>query len=122
GRMKMLWQANSTRSDVARSDGTRPDGTQSDAARADATPSRATQPLPAQADVPPREPGGAGWKQRPEGGGRFAIWLIRSIALRLGRAPARLLLYPITLYFLLVRGPERRASRAYLARVLGRPV
>lgn len=61
------------------------------------------------------------WKQRPEGGGRFALWLIRTIALRLGRAPGRALLVPITLYFLLVRGPERRASRAYLARVLGRP-
>lgn len=61
------------------------------------------------------------WKQRPEGGGRFALWLIRSIALSCGRPVGRVLLYPITLYFLLVRGPERRASRAYLARVLGRP-
>jgi predicted LPLAT superfamily acyltransferase len=62
----------------------------------------------------------AHWKQRPEGGGRFAIWLIRSIARYGGRAVARLCLYPITAYFLLVRGPERRASREYLARVLGR--
>ena len=61
------------------------------------------------------------WKQRPEGGGRFALWLIRSIALYGGRGLGRLLLYPITLYFLLRRGPERRASRAYLDRVLGRP-
>lgn len=60
------------------------------------------------------------WNQRPEGGGRFAVWLIRGIALRFGRGVARLLLYPITAYFLLVRGPERRASRDYLARVLGR--
>ena len=58
------------------------------------------------------------WKQRPEGGGYFAIWLIRTIARRGGRALARALLYPITLYFLLMRGPERRASRQYLARVL----
>lgn len=63
----------------------------------------------------------ADWTRRPEGGGRFAIWLLRGVALRIGRAPARLLLYPITLYFLLRRGPERRAARAYLARVLGRP-
>ncbi|KGM54921.1 acyltransferase [Lysobacter arseniciresistens ZS79] len=63
----------------------------------------------------------ADWKQRPEGGGWFAIWLIRSIARYGGRAVARLLLYPITLYFLLVRGPERAASRDYLRRVLGRP-
>ena len=54
------------------------------------------------------------WKQRPEGGGRFAIWLIRSIARHCGRRVARLLLGPITLYFLVVRGPERRASIAYL--------
>ena len=61
------------------------------------------------------------WKQRPEGGGLFAIWLIRSFALHVGRLPSRLLLFPITLYFLLVRGPERRASRAFLSRVFGRP-
>ena len=63
----------------------------------------------------------ADWKQRPEGGGWFAIWLIRNIARYGGRAVARVLLYPITLYFLLVRGPERKASRDYLRRVLGRP-
>ncbi|MGH8078513.1 MAG: acyltransferase, partial [Lysobacter sp.] len=63
----------------------------------------------------------ADWKQRPEGGGWFALWLIRSIARYGGRAVARLLLYPITLYFLIVRGPERRASLDYLARVLPRP-
>lgn len=62
----------------------------------------------------------AQWKQRPEGGGRFALWLIRTIARRGGRGIARACLYPITLYFLIVRGPERRASRAYLARVLER--
>ncbi|GAB3382258.1 LpxL/LpxP family acyltransferase [Lysobacter fragariae] len=61
------------------------------------------------------------WKQRPEGGGFFAIWLIRTIARRGGRLVARLLLWPITGYFLLLRGPERRASLAYLARVLPRP-
>ncbi|MBV6815727.1 acyltransferase [Xanthomonas campestris pv. passiflorae] len=61
------------------------------------------------------------WKQRPEGGGRFALWLIRGIARHAGRAVGRALLYPITVYFLLVRGPERAASRAYLGRVLGRP-
>ena len=61
----------------------------------------------------------ANWKQRPEGGGRFAIWLIRGIARHGGRSVARACLYPITLYFLLVRGPERRASRTYLTRVLG---
>ena len=61
------------------------------------------------------------WKKRPEGGSRLAIWLIRAIARRGGRLLARGLLYPITLYFLLVRRPEREASRAYLARALARP-
>lgn len=58
----------------------------------------------------------ATWKQRPEGGGWFAIWLIRGIARYGGRTVARALLPPITLYFLLMRGPERRASRAWLQR------
>ena len=64
----------------------------------------------------------ANWKQRPEGGGRVALWMIRAVAQHGGRGICRVLLYPISLYFLLVRGPERRASRAYLARVFGRPV
>lgn len=70
-------------------------------------------------------PGGDGvhrdWKQRPEGGGRFAIGLINAIARRGGRSLSRSLLPLITLYFTLVRGPERRASIDYLTRVLGRP-
>lgn len=61
------------------------------------------------------------WQQR-EGGGWFAIWLIRTIALRLGRGVARVLLYPIAFYFFLRRAEERAASRTYLARVLHRPV
>ncbi|MFC3550689.1 acyltransferase [Lysobacter cavernae] len=63
----------------------------------------------------------ADWTQRPEGGSWFAIRLIRNIARHGGRALGRACLYPITAYFLCVRGPERRASRAYLARVLPRP-
>ncbi len=61
------------------------------------------------------------WKRRREGGGRFAIGLIRWIGSRFGRAPARLLLYPITAYFLLRRHGERRDSRAFLSRAFGRP-
>ena len=60
------------------------------------------------------------WKHRPEGGTRGSLALIVGIARHGGRGLARLCLYPITLYFLLVRGPERRASRAWLARVRGR--
>ncbi|RZA28216.1 MAG: acyltransferase [Lysobacteraceae bacterium] len=63
----------------------------------------------------------ADWKKRPEGGGRLAIWMIRAVACHGGRRLGRACLYPITLYFALVRGPERRASQSYLARVLGRP-
>jgi len=62
------------------------------------------------------------WQSRPEGGGRFALWLIRSIGLHGGRRFARLFLYPITLYFYLRRKPEREASRQYLERVLPQPV
>ena len=61
------------------------------------------------------------WMERPEGGGQFALSLFRTVALALGRAPARLALYPIALYFLLRRAPERRASQDYLSRALGRP-
>ncbi|MEP7185831.1 MAG: acyltransferase [Rhodanobacter sp.] len=61
------------------------------------------------------------WRSRPEGGGAFAMWLIRTIALRGGRRLARLCLYPITLYFYLRRAPERLASRQYLQRVFDRP-
>lgn len=62
------------------------------------------------------------WSERREGGGRFALWLILTIGLRLGRPVARALLYPITLYFFFRRGPERRASRQFLRRAFARPV
>ncbi|HKE47738.1 MAG TPA: acyltransferase [Rhodanobacteraceae bacterium] len=63
---------------------------------------------------------GEHWTARPEGGGRFAIWLIRAIGLKCGRGVARLLLYPITLYFFVRRGYERRVSYAFLERAFGR--
>jgi len=46
--------------------------------------------------------------------------ILVGVALGLGRRIARVVLLPITAYFMVRRGPERRASRAYLARVLGR--
>ena len=61
------------------------------------------------------------WSEHREGGGRFALWLIFNIGLRCGRTCARVLLYPITLYFFLRRGAERRASHVYLAQVFGKP-
>ncbi|WP_101927341.1 MULTISPECIES: acyltransferase [Luteimonas] len=61
------------------------------------------------------------WKHRREGGGRLALLLMIGVTRLCGRAVARALLYPVTLYFMLRRGDERRDSRAYLQRVLGRP-
>ncbi len=63
----------------------------------------------------------AHWSERREGGSRFAQRLLCAIGLRLGRPIARLFLYPITVYFFFRRGPERRHSRAFLSRALGRP-
>jgi predicted LPLAT superfamily acyltransferase len=61
------------------------------------------------------------WLDRPEGGGWFALWLIRFIGLHFGRSLSRLILYPVTLYFFFRRGPERRAAREYFRRIDGRP-
>lgn len=61
------------------------------------------------------------WKARREGGGRLALRMLLAVASALGRGPARALLYPITLYFMLRRGAERRDSRLYLTRMFGRP-
>ncbi|MGH8188089.1 MAG: acyltransferase, partial [Steroidobacteraceae bacterium] len=59
------------------------------------------------------------WLERPEAGTAFGYKLLNVFARRCGRSAARLVLYPITAYFLIRRGPERRASRAYLERVTG---
>lgn len=59
------------------------------------------------------------WIDRPEGGTMFGYKLISGFALACGRTAARIALYPITLYFLIRRGPERRASRDYLRRIGG---
>lgn len=61
------------------------------------------------------------WTARPEAGAALGLRLFRALARRGGRGVARLFLWPVTLYYLLVRGPERAASRAFLARVHGRP-
>jgi predicted LPLAT superfamily acyltransferase len=61
------------------------------------------------------------WTVRPEGGGRFAIWLLRAIGLHLGRHAARATLYPITLYFFFRRPFERRVSYEFLRRAFGQP-
>jgi predicted LPLAT superfamily acyltransferase len=61
-----------------------------------------------------------GWRAQSERGSPILVRLMLRIALGLGRTPARLLLYPITLYFLLTGRRARHASRRLLGRVYGR--
>ncbi len=61
-----------------------------------------------------------GWLAVAERGSVAGIRLIVWFATVLGRRPARLLLHPVALYFVLVHGSVRRYSRRYLERVHGR--
>lgn len=61
------------------------------------------------------------WLQQKERGSLILIRLIGWIALSLGRSFGRLLLYPISFYFVLFVPKARRASRDYLRRVLKAP-
>jgi len=60
------------------------------------------------------------WMQQTERSNMLALRVIVWVAQRLGRPVARLLLYPISWYFVLAVPKARRASIAYLRRVLGR--
>lgn len=60
------------------------------------------------------------WTDQGERGSRVLIRLIGWITLNLGRWAARLLLYPITAYFLVSAPEQRLASRGFLTRALGR--
>ena len=60
------------------------------------------------------------WIRQSERGSRSLIVLIGWITLNVGRWAARLLLYPITLYFVLTAREQRLASRQFLSRALGR--
>lgn len=60
------------------------------------------------------------WLGQQERGSLFLMRLITWIALNIGRPATRLLLVPISLYFLLFSGKARRASRLYLCRALER--
>ncbi len=60
------------------------------------------------------------WLDRPEAGSAFGYRLMATFARLCGRKAARLVLFPITVFFLLRRGPERRAARKYLELALGR--
>lgn len=60
------------------------------------------------------------WQTQQERGSPVLIRLISWMTLSFGRPIGRILLYPITLYFLLFSKKSRTASRLYLQRVLGR--
>jgi predicted LPLAT superfamily acyltransferase len=61
------------------------------------------------------------WTALPERGTPASLRLIAWIAVHIGRPAARLLLYPITLYFVISARAARRVSYDYLKRVRGRP-
>jgi predicted LPLAT superfamily acyltransferase len=60
------------------------------------------------------------WTQRPERSNLAILKVMVWISLHLGRPIGRVVLYGIALYFLFFAPSARRASRAYLARALGR--
>lgn len=62
----------------------------------------------------------ATWRRTPERSHRAALRLMRWIALGLGRRAARLVLHPVSAYFLAFAPLPRRASRDFLSRALGR--
>jgi predicted LPLAT superfamily acyltransferase len=62
------------------------------------------------------------WIKTSERSSDFWMRLIRWIALHLGRPSARLLLWPITLFYYVVSPQAVRDSRRYLSRVLERKV
>ncbi|HYE39779.1 MAG TPA: acyl-CoA synthetase [Ramlibacter sp.] len=63
----------------------------------------------------------ATWTTQAERSNAHTLRLMRWIATTLGRRVSRLVLHPITLYFLLFGGAAARGSADYLQRVLGRP-
>jgi predicted LPLAT superfamily acyltransferase len=60
------------------------------------------------------------WLGQRERGSRILMALVVTLTLKVGRPVGRALLYPICAYFLLFSKGARDASRAYLARALGR--
>lgn len=65
--------------------------------------------------------GSRSWARTPERSNPVALRLMSWIALHCGRSATRLLLHPITLYFLLFAPTPRRHARRFLDRALGRP-
>jgi predicted LPLAT superfamily acyltransferase len=66
-----------------------------------------------------RTPGS--WATERERSNLWVLRVMRWIAVAAGRPLARLVLHPITLYFLLVNAKARRESARYLGRALQRP-
>ena len=62
-----------------------------------------------------------GWAAERERSSLRSLRVMRWVAMTAGRRLTRLLLHPITLYFLASSGLARRESARYLARALGRP-
>ena len=62
------------------------------------------------------------WASLPERGTPLSLRAIAWIAIHIGRWGARLLLYPITLYFVITAHAARRTSYEYLKRLCGEPV
>jgi predicted LPLAT superfamily acyltransferase len=62
------------------------------------------------------------WLRQPEQGSYLALRLITWIATRFGRRLSRVLLYPISAYFVLFSHASRRASLDYLQRVRAQAV
>ncbi|BCK86511.1 hypothetical protein MIZ01_0273 [Sideroxyarcus emersonii] len=73
-----------------------------------------------QADDKARESASPEWTAKPERSNLLAIRFIVWVALALGRPVARLFLYPTSLYYMLVAGEARAASKQYLRKALGR--
>jgi predicted LPLAT superfamily acyltransferase len=61
------------------------------------------------------------WTALPERGTQASLRLIAWIAMHIGRWAARLLLYPITLYFVITARAARRTSYEYLKRMRACP-
>jgi len=75
-------------------------------------------PRPAESGVD--QATGREWTAEPERSNKLALGFMGWVAMSLGRSAARLLLYPICLYFLAFSRRARSASRQYLSKVLGR--
>ena len=63
----------------------------------------------------------ATWASERERSNLWVLRLMRWIAVAAGRPIARLVLHPITLYFLIANGRARRESARYLSKALQRP-